>query len=175
MSATEPTELQQLERAIWALNDWLDMMEDITTDNEPEWQKHMAETRDVVEWLRTKRSAWETRVAVTPQKGAAEILAGMLSTWQLPGAIWYRPKTKRWRLCGTEYNETQGEFCLGVFSPDSTAEEIAAEIEAFEREQHEPAPKAKKAAKPKPLIVADTTRPTRMTDLKPSVVHTLKG
>jgi hypothetical protein len=175
MPTEEPTELQQLDDAIWVVDDWLDMMSDLDDTNDPQWTARIATTKNTLAWLKTKRSAFESRVAITPEKGAAEILASMLSTWQLPGAIWYRSATKRWRLCGVDYQETAGEFCLGVFRPSASADEIAAEIAAFERELHEPAPKAPRAQKSTPLAVASTKHTKRMADLKPSVVHTLKG
>lgn len=60
---------------------------------------------------------------------AAKIIAAMLEDWKLPGAVWYAPKIKRFRLVGENYQPTPSEILCGVYLPGAAMADLADDFE----------------------------------------------
>jgi hypothetical protein len=84
----------------------------------------IAEAADIIDTLAGAKDLlgdWEKRVAFSGSEQAAQIVAGMLADWKLAGAVWFDPKTKRFRLVGDAYKAARREICCGVYLPTATA------------------------------------------------------
>jgi len=181
------TDVDHFSNLQFVVRDWIFLMHEITEGEDEEGLERIAHAEASEKWLAQRKSDWETRIAVTPERSAAEILAGMLNAWQTPGAIWYRPAIKRYRLCGADYKPSAGEFCMGVFAPGTTPEALEAEMQALDDEAPELPTKPyaepiqttpQPAPEPEPVPAASDAPPRprlRMADLKPSVIHYCEG
>lgn len=131
------TDAEAFGHALYVLDDWASMMDDITRNDPPmqaEWKPKIDKALRVITWLEDKRSAWETRVAFSGSEHAAKILAAMLIDWSTPGAIYFHPRSKRFRLVGDEYKPAVSEILLGVYLPGATESAILADIDEVNNE-----------------------------------------
>jgi hypothetical protein len=117
-----PATASVFKRAAWFLADYAELVWDIGGVGDPiedaENADRCAEMAELARRLRELDGEWEAKREASTNKSAAEIVADMLRDWKLPGAVWYSPARKRWRVTGENYRAEDGEVCVGVYAPD---------------------------------------------------------
>jgi hypothetical protein len=104
-------------KAAWWLADYAELWYDIG----PRGDVHDLDDTDerCVEMLAASQSlrSIDQKQASGTSANAAAIIAGMLKDWKLPGAVWFLPAAKRWRLTGDGYRPVDREVCVGIYAP----------------------------------------------------------
>lgn len=71
---------------------------------------------------------FETKQNFDKPEQAAQIIAGMLQDWNLPGAVWYEPTAKRFRVVGENYNHSPTEILCGIYLNTVKESELVADF-----------------------------------------------
>lgn len=124
------------EQAAWFLADYAELWYEMGPHEGPEEMmecgKRCLEMLNLAKRLRTLAGEWEEKSAQGTAANAAAIIADMLSTWRLPGTVWWLPPHCRWRVTGSTYRPREGEVCVGVYAPGVDVAALTEDLEAVQ-------------------------------------------
>jgi hypothetical protein len=128
-----PASASLFARAGWFLADyaelWYDMGPHDDKDEEADNDRRCSEMLDLARRLKELDGEWEAKQEAGTTASAAAIVADMLKDWRLPGAVWYLPAAKRWRVTGNGYQPSKNEICVGVYAPGADAAMLQEDFE----------------------------------------------
>lgn len=120
-------------QAAWFLRDyaalWYEVGPHEGAEEERETDERCEEMRDLARRLDRLCVGWEAKQQEGAASTAAAIVIDMLREGGIPGAVWYYPVTKRWRVAGEGYEAQPGETCVGVYAPTVTHARLADDFE----------------------------------------------
>ena len=121
-------------RAAYFLEDLADIYNyNIIMNNEDvEEIKTRDELLELARRMKELNGEWERKLETGDPMNTAQIVVSMLRDWELPGAVWYLPSKKRYRVTGKSYSPAKDEICIGVYSPEVTPEQLIEDFEAIE-------------------------------------------
>jgi hypothetical protein len=121
-------------RVAWYLDDYADMMHDIQQNDDSklgsDTRKARDETRELAQKMRDLRNDFERPVSFGGARDAANVVADMLADWQRPGAVWFLPEARRFRVTSGEYVPVPDEVQVGVYLPGVRASMLAPDFAA---------------------------------------------
>lgn len=122
-----PAQIAQVfERAAWFLADYSDLYDsNIIQEDGTSFDAECIASRNEMRALATRLQMMMPKQEVTPEIGAATIIAGMLEGWGYAGAVMFSEASRRFRLVGAGAEPQRGEVCVGVYMPGATAEMLA--------------------------------------------------
>lgn len=137
IASTEGLGLRSMLReAAAVLDDYADLYQHcIILNDGTEFDRESKQQRERMLVLRDKlhklAGEHESKAAIPTPLIAGAVIAQMLEAWELPGAVWYHTKNKRFRLVGDGYKPSRQEVCAGVYLPGATAEMLADDFGAL--------------------------------------------
>lgn len=121
--------MHTLKRAAYYLADYSDVMQGCICGDDGDLDKETIKARDESKALADRLlelcGEFEAKQEFDRPAQAAQIIAAMLGDWKLPGAVWYAPRIKRFRLTGEDYKPTPKEILCGVYLPGASVSELA--------------------------------------------------
>lgn len=109
---------------------WLEDYAVLATDAEIGEDDMVDELHALAIRLRELCGEWEEKRTFGDGKNAAWIVLSMLREWKLPGAVWYHPGIRRFRLVGEGYEASEDELLVGVYLPSVTPQYLIEDFEA---------------------------------------------
>jgi hypothetical protein len=137
MTEKPPASASVFAHAAWFLADYAELWWDMGPVDDPDphfnVETRCKEMTELTRRLRELDGEWEAKRAAGSTASAAEIIADMLQDWKLPGAVWWAPDRRRWRVTGKDYRAGPKEICVGVYAPGATAAMLQEDFEAVDR------------------------------------------
>lgn len=123
-----------LDRAIWFLEDYADLLHQICDfgDNTPEelrTREHVAESRGIASKFREWVGDLNAKKGFDQPTKAARIVCDVMRRHQLPAAVYYFPRSHRFKIAGEGYQPTPTEILVGVYTPDADVDAVAEDFE----------------------------------------------
>jgi hypothetical protein len=119
-------------RAAWFLADYAELWWEMGPEEFEPVDARCTEMTELARRLRELDGEWEAKREAGSTASAAEIVADMLQDWKLPGAVWWAPDRRRWRVTGKDYRAGPKEICVGVYAPGASAAMLQEDFEAVE-------------------------------------------
>jgi hypothetical protein len=120
--------------AAWWMADyaelWYTMGPNDFSDEGQECFARCQEIEEVGNRLRDLHTGWEAAAGKGELATAAQIIAGLLSQWKLPGAVYWSAQARRWRVVGAEYRPQADDVLVGVYAPGADAQLLREDLEA---------------------------------------------
>lgn len=116
-----PATASVFSRAAWFLADyaefWCDCGPHEGAEELRENGERVLEKLELARRLRELDGQWEAKREAGTNADAAEIIASMLQDWKLPGAAYWSPQARRWRVVGAEYHPQADDVLVGIYAP----------------------------------------------------------
>lgn len=122
LCAERPDSETLFARVKWYLDDYVELLDQSCGDLADDM---IAEVKQLSQRIGELQGVWKEKVGQSGAVNAALIVASMLRDWKLPGAVYYEPRLKRFRLVGEGYKPKRSEICCGTYMPDVDIEMLA--------------------------------------------------
>jgi hypothetical protein len=119
-------------RAAWFLKDYAELYGScVIQDDGTAHDAECIASQNEMKALAEKFAGMAMKRQIPAHQTAADVLAEMLGQFGHPGAVWFDPASRRFRLSGEGFAPGPRDVCLGVYMPDASAAMIAEDIEAL--------------------------------------------
>lgn len=126
MKKTTKTKSQEFfKRVAKYLHDYANIQCDCYGEKDSEYLELLELEKRVLEL----QGEFEAKQNFDKPEQAAQIIAGMLHDWKIPGAVWYEPTSKRFRVVGENYNHSSTEILCGVYLNTVKESELVSDLE----------------------------------------------
>jgi hypothetical protein len=108
------------EKAEWIVDDWLTLMLDISRNDlnmTNDLRPRINDAEKVLRILRVNHEQLAATQTKRPTVVCATAIATMLNTFGKVGAVYYRPKTRRYKITSEDYEPSAAEILVGLYRP----------------------------------------------------------